>query len=80
MQAAHPGGEKGNLFHGIFCDIAREAGAARVCDNDIEVALVISDVENRCIFWNIFLPKDSDFCAGDKENDAECPLYNAELS
>ena len=74
VEILHPVGQKRDLFHFFFCDIAGTDRAAAVGKKDIKIASVISDVKNRSVFWNIFFSNDCDPGSGNPQDKFEGSL------
>lgn len=67
----HPGREKGNGLHLFFCHIAGQVRTKDIGQKDIEVASVVSDVEDGLVFWHVLMPFDRDLCPGHFQDNTE---------
>ena len=78
MQILHPYGEQGNLFHLLFCHIARRPFHKGICQHDVKKAAVVSHIEYRLVVGNVFTPLYDQLCAGKERHAAERPVDDGE--
>ena len=76
MKISHPVGKKRIAFHFFLGNITGADRASAVGKQDIKIASVVADVENRGILWNIFFADYSDLGAGFPENKFKDCLNN----
>ena len=76
MEIAHPVDQKGPPQHFSFGDITGGSGNAYIGDEDVKIAPVVSNIKDRLIFRDIFLPNDGNIGNCKKKSDAESTLHN----
>ena len=78
VEIFHPVGKQRIPFHFFFGYIAGPDGAAAVGKQDVKVASVISDIEYRCVFGDVFFPDDGYFHTCDPQNKFKDCLNDSE--
>ena len=76
VQVFHPIGKQRNLQKFDLGNITGGAGHTDIGHNDIEIAAVITDIENRGILRNAILSDVGDGNAGQAQHHAERPVDN----
>ena len=71
VEIFHPVGEKGIALHLFLSNVPGADGAAGVGEQDVKIAPVVADVENRSVPGDVFLADDGHLRPGNPEDKAE---------
>ena len=78
VQIFHPVLQQRIAQHFFLGDIAGRSGNPDIGHQNIEIAPMIADIENRPVFGDIFFPDYGDFDAGNPQTAAKRPFDNGE--
>ena len=77
VEAAHPCGKRRNVLHFFLGDIAGQPSASAVGEQDVKIASVVSDEQDRLV-GNILFSDDGRPDSGDLQYSLESPLYDTQ--
>lgn len=74
MEIFHPGGQERDFLHFLFGNVAGADRAAAVGEEDVKVASVITDIQDRGVLRYIFLSYYCDFGSCDPQDKSKYSL------
>ena len=78
VQIFHPVGQKRDGFHFFFCNVAGSVRTEDIGKENIEITPVVPDIQDRLIFWDLFMAQGRNMSSGYFQDQSEYGLDESE--